>query len=296
METTALFNWMEKSPKSKGKKLSPVTKKIIIVAIIASALIGFFFFVRTLNPSALKELGYTLPLPVFTALIAIIDGFNPCTLWVLTFLLVLMMSVSHSRKRILTVGYTFAAVVFVVYFLFMAAWLNIFKFLGFYDPIRIGVACLALVAGVINCKEFFFYRKGVTLMIQDKHVGYLKRKLNTMKDVIKRGTMPALIGSSIVLAAFASLVELPCTAGWPVIYTKILADKAVTGVSHYAYLIFYNLIYILPLVTIITLFGWFMYGKTIPKSWMRTLKLIGGLIMIALGIILLVNPELLMLI
>lgn len=296
METVTLFNWMEKGGASEKSKLSPVGKKIIIGGIIATLLIGFYFFVRYLDPQSLKSLGYTLPLPVFTALIAIIDGFNPCTLWILTFLLVLMMSVSQSRKRILTVGYTFAAVVFVIYFLFMATWLNIFRFLGYFDPIRIGVACLAIVAGLINCKEFFFYRKGVTLMVQESHLGPLKRRINKLKDVIRVGTWPALIGSSVVLAAFASLVELPCTAGWPVIYTKILADKAISGVARYVYIFGYNVVYILPLVTIISLFGWFMYGKTIPKNWMKTIKLIGGLIMILLGIILLVNPELLMLV
>ncbi len=234
-------------------------------------------------------------MPIFTFGIALIDGFNPCNLFVLTLLLGLLVSASHSRKRIYVVGYTFVLVVFLVYFLFMAAWLNIFKFIGFIDPLRIGIAVLALGAGVINCKEFFWFRKGVTLMIQEKHKGPLLRKIERMKEMIKTASMPALVFSSMALAAFASLVELPCTAGFPIIYSGVLAGKYMThSLGSYAYLLFYNLIYILPLAVVIGVVGYTFHGKQISKKQMGVIKLIGGLVMIALGIILLVNPGLVM--
>ncbi len=272
-------------------------KKIVIAAAIIAALVAFFFLVRLASPAYLRELGLVLPLPLFTGIIAIIDGFNPCTLWALTFLLVLLVSVSHSRKRIFAVGYTFVGVVFLIYFLFMAAWLNVFLFLGYFDPIRIAVGCLALVAGAINMKEFFFFRKGVTLMIQEKYKARLMRRLEKMKELIKKGSFPVLILASVVLAAFASLIELPCTAGWPVIYTKILAEKVFAkGLIYYSYLLLYNLIYIIPLAVIIAFFGYFFKGKQISKKQMQVIKFGGGAIMFALGIILLANPELLMLV
>ena len=271
-------------------------KKIIVAVIIIAALITFFFLAKQASPDYFRELGLVLPLPLFTFLIAIIDGFNPCTMWVLTFLLVLLISVSHSRKRIFAVGYTFVAVVFIVYFLFMAAWLNVFLYIGYIDTVRIAIAAVALIAGIINCKDYFFFRKGVTLMIQEKHKAPLVKKIEAMKNIIRKGSMPGLVAASITLALFASLVELPCTAGWPIIYTKILAEKALAGISYYIYLLFYNMIYIIPLAAIITAFGYFFKGKQITKEHMQLIKLIGGLIMIALGIILLVNPELLMLV
>lgn len=272
-------------------------KKIVIGLVIIAAMVIFFFLVKQASPEYLKELGLALPLPLFTFIIALIDGFNPCTLWVLTFLLALLISVSHLMKRICIVGYTFVFIVFVVYFLFMAAWLNIFLFFGYFDPIRIAVACIALVAGAINVKEFFLFRKGVTLMIQEQHKGLLTRKMEQMKSVIKHGSIPALIGASALLAAFSSLVELPCTAGWPVIYTKILAEKGFAQtLGYYAYLLFYSLVYIMPLAIIIAAFCCLFKGKQITKEQMQVIKLIGGVIMIALGIVLLVNPELLMLV
>jgi len=271
-------------------------KRFIYIGLIALVIIGFFFVAKNISTDYFEKLGLTMPLPAFTLLIALIDGFNPCTMWVLTFLLVLLVSVSHSRKRIFAVGYTFVAVVFVIYFLFMAAWLNLFLFLGYFETIRIIIGIVAIVAGIINCKEFFWFREGVTLMIQEQHKAPLVNKIESMKQVIKKGSMPALIISSVILAAFASIVELPCTAGWPLIYTNILAQRGFENtVSYYIYLLLYNAFYIIPISAIIFLFGYTFKGKQITKDQMKIIKFIGGFIMILLGIILLVNPELLIL-
>jgi len=238
-------------------------------------------------------LGYSLPLPLFTFFIALIDGFNPCNLFVLTVLLGLLVSASHSRERIYAVGYTFIFVIFIIYFLFMAAWLNIFKYFGFVTPLRIGIALIALIAGLINCKELVAFRKGVTLMIQKQHKGPLLKRIKKMKDIIVNGSMPTLILASVGLAAFASLVELPCTAGFPIIYTGILTGKMLANsFSYYSYLFFYNLVYVIPLLVIITIFGYTFKGRQITKGQMQIVKFIGGLIMILLGLILLINPGL----
>ena len=281
--------------------MKEINRKIIIALCLGFGLIALFFAIKNVSPDYFKEIGVNMALPWFTLVIAIVDGFNPCTLWILSFLLVLLISSfegdsKETRKKMLIVGFTFASVVAVIYFLFMAAWLNIFKFIGFIDPLRIGIACLAIFAGLINCKEFFAFRKGITLMVQDKHKPFLLEKIEKVKAVVKDGSTLALITASAVLAAFASLVELPCTAGWPMIYTAVLSSKVFEGsLSYYVYLIFYDLIYIIPLCSMILLFAWFSKGKKITKEQTQIIKLIGGLLMILLGIVLLVNPELLML-
>ena len=280
--------------------MKEINKKIIVAIGIIIGLTALFFEIKNVSPDYLKEIGFDMALPLFTFVIAIIDGFNPCTLWILSFLLVLLISSfgnnnKETEKKMLIVGFSFAVVVAIIYFLFMAAWLNIFKFIGFIDPLRIGIACLALLAGIINCKEFFAFRKGFSLMIQEQHKHFVAEKIEKVKSVVKTGSTTALIAASGVLAIFASLVELPCTAGWPIIYTTILSAKVSgNGLEHYSYLVFYNLIYILPLCSMILLFVWFSKARKITKEQTQIIKLIGGLLMIILGITLLVNPDLLM--
>lgn len=279
--------------KVRNISLSEKQKNYLIIGISVLFLIGFFILAKNISSEFLEKLGYSLPLPIFTFFIALVDGFNPCNLFVLTLLLGLLVSASHSRKRIYIIGYTFIFVVFVTYFLFMAAWLNIFKYMGFITPLRIGIALIALIAGIINCKELVAFRKGITLMIQEKHKGPLLKKIEKMKGIIVNGSIPTLILASVSLAAFSSLVELPCTAGFPIIYTGILTGKILTSsFSYYLYLLLYNFIYVLPLMVIITIFGYTLKGKQVTQRQMAIIKFIGGLIMILLGVILLVNPGL----
>jgi len=258
-----------------------------------SALAVFFMLAKGITPDFLENMGYKMPLPVFTFCIALVDGFNPCNMFVLTCLLALLVSTSDSRKRLFAVALSFVCMVYFFYFMFMAAWLNVFKYISFIAPLRIAIALMALIAGFINCKELFFFKKGISLTIQDQHKGPLMKRIDKMKEVIKNGSFPLLISSSIALATFASLVELPCTAGFPIIYTGILSGRGMeSSVSYYFYLALYNLVYVLPLLIIVTIFIYTFRVRKITQRQMEIIKFIGGIIMILLGIVLLVNPGL----
>jgi len=275
--------------------LDPKKKKLLILVVAIAILVAAFFLTKNISPAFIKEnFSQTLSLPIITIIIGLIDGFNPCNFFVLTLLISMMLSESHSRKKIYAVGFSFIVVVYLFYLLFMAAWLNIFKYIGFIKPLRIIIGLIAVIAGLINCKELFFYRKGVTLMIQDKNVGPLRRRIQNVAELMKKGSLPTLIGSSVILAIFASLVELPCTAGFPIIYTGILTGVVLkNSFIYYGYLILYNLFYVVPLLTIVTVLGYTFKGKPIKKDTMALIKFIGGAIMLLLGIVLLFNPSLL---
>ncbi len=272
--------------------MSEHQKNFMVVGAAFVFLVGFFFLATTVSPSAIEEMGYQLPLPVFTLMIALVDGFNPCNMFVLTFLMALIVSSTHSRLRIYIVGYSFVFMVYIIYFLFMAAWLNIFKYIGFIDPLRITIAVIALIAGVINCKELLFFKKGISLTTGDKGRSFLDKKTRNIRGIIKNGSLPVLIASSLTLGFFASLIELPCTAGFPIVYTTVLSglDIAHSSFTHYFWIAMYNLFYIIPLAVIIFVFGFTFRGKAISESAVQRMKFIGGFIMIVLGIILLVNP------
>ena len=114
-----------------------------------------------------------------------------------------------------------------------------------------------------------------------------------MKEIIKNGSFPLLISSSIALATFASLVELPCTAGFPIIYTGILSGRGMEStLGYYVYLMLYNLVYVLPLLIVVTIFIYSFRVRKITQRQMEIIKFVGGIIMILLGIVLLVNPGL----
>lgn len=258
-----------------------------------AALAVFFILAKGITPDFLENMGYKMPLPVFTFFIALVDGFNPCNMFVLTCLLALLVSTSDSRKRLFAVALSFICMVYFFYFMFMAAWLNVFKYISFIDPLRIAIALMALIAGFINCKELFFFKQGISLTIQDQHKGPLMKRIDKMKEVIQSGSFPLLISSSIALATFASLVELPCTAGFPIIYTGILSGRGMeSSASYYFYLALYNLVYVLPLLIVVTIFIYTFRVRKITRRQMEIIKFIGGVIMILLGIVLLVNPGL----
>jgi len=274
-------------------ELKARVRDVVIVAISICVLIIFFVLAKNVSSEFLKESGYKMPLFVFTFLIAVIDGFNPCNMFVLTCLLALLISTSDSKRRLYVVAFSFVAMVYVFYFMFMAAWLEAMKYIGFVTPLRITIAIMALGVGVINCKELFFFKKGISLMISEKHKGPLMKRMQGMKEIIQTGSFPLLIFSSLGLAALASLVELPCTAGFPIVYTSILAGKGLNNTfAYYAYLFYYNLVYVLPLLVIIMLFIYTFRARQITQRQMEIIKFIGGIIMILLGIVLLVNPGL----
>jgi cytochrome c biogenesis protein CcdA len=267
-------------------------KKIALVGIPIVTLVLFFFIAKNVPSDFLKNLGTKIPLPVFTFVIALVDGFNPCNLFVLTLLLALLVSASDSKKKIYAAGFTFVFVVFLFYFLFMAAWLNIFKCLGFFTPIRITIGIIAILAGIINCKDFFFFKKGISLTIGDRQRGVLIKKMNRVRKIAEEGSLFMLILSSLGLAVFSSCVELPCTAGFPIIFTTILVNKGIeTPGLYYLYILFYNLIYVLPLLLVVLIFGYTFQVKKISQKQIEVIKLIGGIIMIALGLVLIINPQ-----
>ncbi len=128
-----------------------------------------------------------------------LDGFNPCAMWVLCFLLSLVIY-AKSRAKILTIGGIFVITSGVIYFLFMAAWLNLFLFVGYVKALRIAVGVVALVMGVINCKDFFFFKQGVSLTIPEAAQPKLFKK---MRDVVHTAALQGMIAARSRLAVTA---------------------------------------------------------------------------------------------
>ena len=227
-----------------------------------------------------------MSLPLLTVVIAGLDAFNPCAFFVLMFLLSLMVH-AGSRARMLLIGATFVLISGLVYFLFMAAWLNVFLLLGELRIITLVAGLIAVVMAVINIKDFFWYKQGVSLSIPESAKPGLYQR---MRRVVGAGSMPAMLASTVVLALAANSYELLCTSGFPMVYTRALTLHDLPTATFYAYLALYNLIYIVPLLVIVTVFAARFGAHKLSEREGRVLKLLSGLMMLMLGLLLVIAP------
>lgn len=228
-------------------------------------------------------------LPSFTFIIGLLDGINPCAMWVLMFLLTLLVN-TKSRKKLIMVGTVFVISSAVVYFMFMTAWLNIFTFMGVSQYITIALGILALLMGLINIKEFFFFKKGISLMIPEKAKPKLFEK---MRKIMNNSSFAVSLLGTIALAFFVNLIELGCTIGLPAIYTRVLSVQEISTSTKYFYMALYNAYYVIPLAVIVVLFVFTMGKYRFEEKHAKVLKLLSGILMITLGAILVFKPDLL---
>jgi thiol-disulfide isomerase/thioredoxin len=224
-----------------------------------------------------------------TIAIAGLDGFNPCAFFVLFTLLGLLLHV-HSRKRLLLIGGIFVFFSGFVYFIFMAAWLNIFLLTGRIAAVTVAAGAVALLIALINVKDFFFFRKGVSLVIPEKAK---PRLFDRMRKLIKATSLPSVIAGTVVLAVAANAYELFCTAGFPMVYTRILTLHNLSKIEYYLYLLLYNVVYVVPLVAIVLFFAVTLGARKLTEHQGQVLKLVSGMMMFCLGAVLLTRPELL---
>ena len=230
-----------------------------------------------------------LSLPMLTLMIAGMDSFNPCAFFVLLSLLGLMIH-ARSRGRMLLVGGIFVFFSGFIYFLFMAAWLNLFLIMGQVAIITRIAGVLTLVIAVINIKDFFLFKKGVSLTIPDS----AKPKLfERMRGLIHASSFPSLLAGTTLLAIVANSYELLCTAGFPMAYTRILTLSKLSSLSYYLYLALYNVIYVVPLLIIVVIFAVTLGKRQLTEFQGRFLKLVSGAMMLGLALALLINPALL---
>jgi hypothetical protein len=228
----------------------------------------------------------SLSLPALTVVLASLDAFNPCAFFVLMFLLSLMVH-ARNRTRMLIIGLVFVLFSALIYFVFMAAWLNVFLLIGELAIITMIAGIVAIIFGAINVKDFFAFKQGVSLSIPE---GAKPGLFARMRKLVSADSMPTMIGSTILLAIAANSYELLCTAGFPMVYTRALTLHDLPTAAFYGYLAAYNLIYIIPLMAIVVLFAVRFGSRKLSEREGRVLKLLSGLMMLMLGVLLVFLP------
>ncbi len=230
------------------------------------------------------------PAVAATVLIAFIDGFNPCSLWVLAVLLAMVLNAGATRGRVALIGGVFLTVTGLMYGAFIAGVFTVLGFIEYLDAIRVGVAAIALFVGAVNVKDYFAYKKGLSFTIPDRFKPRIYRGGRSVRAADR--PLPAVLGTTVAMAAGISLVELPCTAGFPVIWSGIMRTQGIEGTTFLGLLGLYLLVYVgLEVVLFVAVLVTLKIGR-FEEHYGRLLKLLGGMVMLALGGVLLFAPQL----
>jgi cytochrome c biogenesis protein CcdA/glutaredoxin len=228
------------------------------------------------------------PLLLSTVLIALADGFNPCSLWVLTVLLGLVVH-SGSRRRVLLVGLTFLATTTAVYGLFVAGVFGALAYVAYLGWVQVTVALFALGFALVNIKDYFWFQRGPSFTISERHKPRIYRRI---RGLLAPERSPwALVTATFVMALGIALVELPCTAGFPVLWSALVAEHR-PGILAFAgllavYLVLYLLIELIVVIAALLT----LRIRRFEEGHGRVLKLVGGMIMLALALMLLLDPD-----
>ena len=242
---------------------------------------------NVLNLPAIGEVDLSAsPILFSTFIIAFLDGFNPCSLFVLTFLLAIIIH-SASRKRIFLVGFTFLLVTSAVYGLFILGILNIMVFVAQLFWISYIVAGIVIVLGIVAIKDFIMFQEGLTFSIPEK---YKSRYYQQVRKVFYTESVIPMITATVVMALGIALVELPCTAGFPFIWSSLIAELDL-GLTYFITLfIIYILTYLSVELVIFFVAVIRLRSIKMTEERGRLLKLVAGSLMLVLGLVLLINP------
>lgn len=224
---------------------------------------------------------------VSTIIIALVDGVNPCSLWVLSMLLALTLH-TGSRKRIIIIGLAFITVTALVYVLFITGLFSLLSYVSFLGWIQAVIALVALVFAVVNIKDYFFYKEGVSFTIADRQKAGILQKIRGLMDTSQ--SLWGLLGATILMAGGVSLVEFSCTAGFPVLWTNLLTAHNVTSSEFFLLLLVYMLIYQLDELVIFFTAVFTLRASKLEEKHGRILKLIGGMLMFTLALVMLIDP------
>jgi glutaredoxin len=237
-----------------------------------------------------------MSLPALTITLGALDGFNPCAMWILLFLITLLLNV-RSRKRMYLIGGTFILASGVVYYLILAAWLKLFLAISYVNLTRILIGVFALGLGVWQIKNFINYRPG-TCKVTDGKQGFQAKIKNGLKNHAEKLVLSPLnlgiIGGIILLALGVNLVEFFCSAGLPAIYTRILSLNNVSNLNYHLYLLLYTFVFMLDDLIIFSLAFFTLSKLGFTEKYNYWATLVGGLLTLVLGILLIFKPELLM--
>ncbi len=228
-----------------------------------------------------------MSLPALSILLGFLDGFNPCAMWVLITLLTLLIN-THDMKKVWIVGGTFLLVSGAVYYIFIAAWLNVFLLIGYNMWVQKIIGLVAIGGGGFYLYEAFGKDPNVCKVT---NLSTRQRTIERMKQIMQISAYPAMVLGVAVLAVSVNMIELVCTAGLPAVFTQILAFNQVPDLARYGYIGLFILMYMIDDFIIFGIAVYTLHATGLTTKYRRFTLIFGGVLMYALGILLIFFPN-----
>lgn len=241
--------------------------------------------------SNLKNIISKSPLFLSAILIGLVDGFNPCAMWILLFLISMLLDVKN-KKRKWTLGLVFIISSALVYFVFLMSWLELSVFLNKVGFIRLGIAVCAVILGTISIVKFIdsIGKDGCVVVNKENR----KRIITSIKNIIKEKSFVFAILGMILLACSVNIIELFCSLGLPVVFTQILSLNEVSGTMRIVYSLIYVFFFMIDDLLVFFISMKTLELKAISNKYSKYSSLIGGLLMMIIGLLMIYKPEVLM--
>lgn len=229
-------------------------------------------------------------LPTAATLIGLVDGFNPCAMWVLLFLISMLLGMKD-RKRMWILGLTFLLSSALVYMAIMLSWFNIVVNVMASVIFRNIISVIAIVGAIINLRAFFKSNDSGCEVVDDKK---RKKVISKIKNFTKEKSLFIALGGVIFLAISVNVIELACSAGLPLVFTQLLAINNVSSFESFIYTLIYIFFFLIDDIIIFLIAMFTTKVHAISTKYNKYSHLIGGILMLIIGILLLVKPEWLM--
>ncbi len=250
-----------------------------------------------------KKKTFTIPLlgkidaknvsiPLVAVILGFIDGFNPCAMWILLFLINMFITMKDKKKAWI-LGLIFLSVSAFVYFLSMLG-INLVLGIAQISILKILIALFILIAGIYNFRKYLKIRdeENGCVVIDDKK---RKKLITKIKNITESKSFILGVVGVIALAASVNLIELACSLGFPMIFTEILTLNKITGAGRIIYLLLYILFYMLDDLIVFTISMVTLQATGVTNKYNKLCTLVSSIIMILMGLLLLIKPEWLML-
>ncbi len=239
-----------------------------------------------------KVTAKTVSLPLLSVVLGFVDGFNPCAMWILLFLITLLIN-NKDKKKMIILGLTFILFSGITYLCFMLTWLNLATFLNRITIIRFIIAAIAFIAGFINLNNYYKATKkddGCEVVKPTRR----KRIIDNIKKIVNEKKFIIALCGIIVLAFSVNIIEMMCSVGLPLMFTQILSMNELSLFEYMLYLLLYILFFLIDDIVIFLIAVISSKITGISTKLTKYSHLIAGILLLLIGIIMLLKPSLLM--